>query len=371
MKDYYIERIMITQWNEFMNKCIRTMSEYLNDKNIQYYKLHQKILYFNTYVIGLCSMSEIVIFPKEQCIKEHQKILYDDFVYNWHITDEQFNKLIQIYKHYIYKYKSIIKKQIRGYNTKKVNIAKEEQRDRIILKIEKETYVLSKDEYERLKKMYNKDEKIDEYICMLLLRYQYYGQVKEGINLSAKTVYQFIKDNGYINKTLEAFAGALNSDLPNYCSLFYDIEKYFGSKGSFLQKEITCKYNFIISNPPYISSVIYNSSLRLLLYLKQCSDLMIIVIIPDWRSVDEYKDDQTFQISKKEVKHERQKKNYNGYNEIRNSEYFRYVICYGGFKFHNYFRNVDKNIDENILFVVLSTEGDNKNLELFKKYMDK
>ena len=51
------------------------------------------------------------------------------------------------------------------------------------------------------------------------------------------------------NIDFELFASTINSYYDKYCSLFYDIEKYFGSYGSFYH--IKLEKGFFIANPPY------------------------------------------------------------------------------------------------------------------------
>ena len=40
----------------------------------------------------------------------------------------------------------------------------------------------------------------------------------------------------------ELYGSAINALSDNYCSLFYDIEKYFGSKGNFFDIELFISY---------------------------------------------------------------------------------------------------------------------------------
>ena len=54
--------------------------------------------------------------------------------------------------------------------------------------------------------------------------------------------------------TFECFASAINSSLKNYCSIYYDLEQYFGSNGNFFNKTfIEGTHTF---NPPYQKNII-------------------------------------------------------------------------------------------------------------------
>ena len=223
----------------------------------------------------------------------------------------------------------------------------------VILQIDDDTYELNSEDYERLNKQN------DLLICILLKRYQYYGYVKEGICLSANNIYDFIKKYKYTNETLEVFAGALNSNLPNYCSLFYDIEKYFGI-GSFLTINISnFKYNILVSNPPYINSVMNASSEIILQLLKSTTNLLCIIVIPDWRSDKEYEQDIQVQLSSDEHIQDRQSTSYTNYTMVRQSPYFRHVLCIGDYKYHNYFKNTNKIIRDNTLIIILTNTIEN------------
>jgi len=210
-------------------------------------------------------------------------------LHNWQMTDDDFHKIIKIYVQINHECKRKMKEEVVKIDPDlKLQIKK--NNDELV--IDSKKFKLSKKHYDRLQKMFkgNKED-INIMICILLMRYKYYGIMKEGICLSADDVYKFIFENKLENITLEAFAGTLNSNLPNYCSLFYDIEQNFGSRGSFLNMQIDkCEYEIIISNPPYIINVMDDSARKLIEFLESCNGF-VIVVIPDWRSADEYQED--------------------------------------------------------------------------------
>ncbi len=80
---------------------------------------------------------------------------------------------------------------------------------------------------------------------------------------------------------IECFASAINSSSKYFCSLYYDIEKYFGSIGNFFNlKPIRGTYSF---NPPYQYDIISNGINKIIKHLDNSSDkLAFIITIPIW-----------------------------------------------------------------------------------------
>ena len=54
----------------------------------------------------------------------------------------------------------------------------------------------------------------------------------------------------------EGFASAFNHYCKYYCSMFYDIEKYFGSLGPY--QNITYIKGIFMLNPPYEKNLLHN-----------------------------------------------------------------------------------------------------------------
>jgi hypothetical protein len=207
----------------------------------------------------------------------------------------------------------------------------------------------------------------DFWIIILLLRYEFYQDELQGTCLSVNIVYDFIKSNNFEDTTLEAFAGSLNSNLKNYCSLFYDIERYFGSKGSFFkQKPELCIYKIVVANPPYVTGVLDSTANMLIEFMDKCNDITVILTIPDWRSKKEFDNDKNFNISINEKIHERTDELYKSYETVRRSKYFRTVITVGSYQFYDYFHDIKRGIRSNVLFVLLSTVEPEKNVFINK-----
>jgi hypothetical protein len=328
--------------------------------------MEQKIMYFNTYLLGICDTTSFIFFPKTDCIIQNKNILKNDILHNYNIIDEEFDKIISTIIKLNKKCKKDMKNEILNLKIKKLNLNVIFLKEHVEIKIHNEVFKVSLKDYTRLKKLFIKKDDLDWYIAILLTRYKYYGYVKEGISLSADNVYKFIKMNNYEDCTLEAFAGTFNSNLKNYCSLFYDIEKYFGSKGSFFKLKVDNTYKIIVYNPPYLTSVMDKASGILLDYLNTC-EILIIGIIPDWRSISEYENDKS-QYKINEIEQTRQNVPYYSYSKLRLSKYFKYVFSIGNYKYYNFYSENYKTIRDNTLIFVASSRKDNID-DKFKNYL--
>lgn len=117
---------------------------------------------------------------------------------------------------------------------------------------------------------------INSYIFILFNRYNciHSGGNQASILPSFKF---FIKK--YLNIKVELFGSALNTSCYTYGSVFYDVEKYFGSKGSFFNMDIVRGYYEL--NPPFVFSVIYNMFKKIYLSLEKTKEgLLFMIIIP-------------------------------------------------------------------------------------------
>lgn len=126
----------------------------------------------------------------------------------------------------------------------------------------------------------NTDENIDnllnKYIFCLLYRYSYLdsGNQQLSIHHHIKEIY---KECGV---DFELFGSAINTLSTYYCSLFYDIEKYFGSQGNFFDMNI--ESGIYWCNPPYDDTIMTNSAQQLVKLLDQKKNICLLVTIPIW-----------------------------------------------------------------------------------------
>jgi len=138
------------------------------------------------------------------------------------------------------------------------------------------------DIYEKLVKNYTGNIKyIDTIIWIIIFRYQLLGSNNHQLGILPEIINTMCKD---YDLKFECFASSINSTLPNYCSIYYDIENYFGSKGNFFNIElIEGTYSF---NPPYQNDIITLGIKRLFYLLdnafKNDKILTFIITIPIW-----------------------------------------------------------------------------------------
>ena len=378
IKLYNKENILQDFWNKYLNDCADLINKILKNyhkKTIDVKRLKQKIIHFNTYIIGKCGLTSFIFFPKNIDIKKNQNSFKYEINFDIPIDEHLFHQIIKVILINNKKYKRIVKNNYDNSILSDIIIDITKDNDKFLIIIKNNSYqnkkiILEKD-YNRLLKMFSLDETYANFwISLLLIRYQYYREFKESISLSVDVIYNFIKNKKYNNISLEAFAGSLNSNLSNYCSLFYDIEKYFGSRGSFLSMDIVkCEYEIISSNPPYIYEVMIDSSKKLLKYLNLCErNIAVFVTIPDWRSITE-KNNDLHQISYKEKQQKRITEPYESYSILRNSKFFRNTIIFGNYEYYNFFNGRKMKISINTLIVLLSSKPNNIYLDRFKNYV--
>ena len=83
------------------------------------------------------------------------------------------------------------------------------------------------------------------------------------------------------NTTLELFASPFNTYLSNYCSLFYDIEKYFNSAGNF--NDIDLSEGFYVANPPFDEDIMKIAVNKIINSLsKSNKPLTFLIVLPAW-----------------------------------------------------------------------------------------
>ena len=98
--------------------------------------------------------------------------------------------------------------------------------------------------YQNCKKKYNGPiNKFNEYLWIIIFRYQLLGSNNHQLGVLPCILEKMKID---FNLSYECFASTINSILPFYCSVFYDVEKYFGSKGEFFNLEPISKEPIVL-----------------------------------------------------------------------------------------------------------------------------
>ena len=137
-------------------------------------------------------------------------------------------------------------------------------------------------EYEKLKSFYHdKPEKMDELITIIIYRYQLLGSNNHQLGVKPDIMHKMKKD---YNLSYECFASSINCTFNHYCSVYYDVERFFGSFGSFFN--LTPISGTFGLNPPYQKEIIETSIIKALGHLedadKEGSVLTFIITIPIW-----------------------------------------------------------------------------------------
>lgn len=122
-------------------------------------------------------------------------------------------------------------------------------------------------------------KKFHEKIYILLLRYHYIssGSTQASIKPAFKKILREA-----LNIKIELFASGINSSFMTYCSVFYDIESFFGSIGSFFNTKILSGYYEI--NPPFeiniINKIFKKIADELIRAEKDKQNLLFFIVIP-------------------------------------------------------------------------------------------
>jgi hypothetical protein len=147
---------------------------------------------------------------------------------------------------------------------------------------------MHKNLYNRLLEKFNNNNKglnPDIYIFCLTYRYEYLSAGNQQLAINTK-IKEMFKKYGI---DFELFGSAINVVNNHYCSLNYDIEKYFGSKGDFFDIEI---YQGIYwCNPPYDETIMAEAAKKLIKIMQDNKNVAFLVTIPIW---DKYTQKQNF-----------------------------------------------------------------------------
>ncbi|RNA44570.1 phosphorylated CTD-interacting factor 1 [Brachionus plicatilis] len=158
--------------------------------------------------------------------------------------------------------------------------------DNVVVSYKEKQFELNYFHFNKLKDLFLLNEFFDEYLFVLLSRYQTFfrhnQQINEGYGMQAslpKNV--FTQLYRLFGVTHEAFASPFNCYFRNYCSAFADIDCLFGSSGSFFDYEpIEGSFE---ANPPFTEEVIERMSIHIENLLNNSArPLSFVVFIPEW-----------------------------------------------------------------------------------------
>jgi len=206
--------------------------------------------------------------------------------------------------------------------------------------------------YEKLASIYvGNMSDIDTYIWAILFRYQLLGSNNHQLAV-LPSIMNHMKTDYDLN--FECFASAINNTFNNYCSIYYDIERFFGSVGSFFN--IIPKEGTFGFNPPYQKDVIELGITRLFTFMESATGpLTFFITIPIW-------DNEGRNVMKTLYDNELEKQNidYGDFeiiSKIKMSPYFKHMRMIPKEKFtyidHNFELYKNKTI-QNTYVIILS-----------------
>jgi len=205
--------------------------------------------------------------------------------------------------------------------------------------------------------------KVDEYLWAIVFRYQLLGSNNHQLAVLPNIMETMTNDYGL---NFECFASAINSTYPRYCSIYYDIEKYFGSVGSFFN--ITPLKGTFGFNPPYQKDIIELGINKLFYFLdKTTYPLTFIITIPIWDTIGR---DYMKQTYNNEL--EKQNINYGDFqvvNKVRESKYFKGLRMIPKDKFtyidHNFELYKNKTIQNTYVIMLSNHEHQIDNINAY------
>ncbi|ULY68489.1 phosphorylated CTD interacting factor 1 WW domain protein [Chlorella virus XW01] len=205
--------------------------------------------------------------------------------------------------------------------------------------------------YYKLKNYYNGDPKLfDFYIWVILLRYNILGSNNHQLGVSPIIINNLKKDFNLIH---ELFASPINCTLNSYCSIYIDVEKYFGSVGNFFNYEL--KSGFYTFNPPYQIDIIEKGFNKLFEYLDKDEKYGFFITVPIWDNEGK----SNFNLNEKVI--------YNDFEimyKVKKSKYLKLKLEIPKEKFsyldHNNF-NVKNITIQNTYVFILANYDDNFN----------
>lgn len=128
---------------------------------------------------------------------------------------------------------------------------------------------------------------------LIMLRYLSFGLTSHHCSLPSN-IYKYCYDEFGIRG--EGFSSPLNSKLIEYsdthiCTLFGDVDKYVGSKGSFSTSTLI-KYQNVnwLVNPPYMEELMYMTYVKIMKAFEKITnpDFLVIMLIPQWKTNKTY-----------------------------------------------------------------------------------
>ncbi len=210
------------------------------------------------------------------------------------------------------------------------------------------------EQYDFMSLNYNgPEESKDIILWIILFRYQLLSSNNNQLAVLPK-IYKKMEDDFQLS--VECFASAINTSSKYYCSLYYDVEKYFGSIGNFFN--LTPTRGTFSFNPPYQYDIITNGINKIFTHLENTTDkLTFIITIPIWDNVGkEYMSTHMVENNNNIIKYN----DFDIMNKIRDSCYFKglRMISKDNFTYmdHNFYLFKNKTIQNTYVIIMSNYE---------------
>lgn len=222
--------------------------------------------------------------------------------------------------------------------------------------------LISTNIFDKMEKAYTgPTNKFDDFVWSIVFRYQLLGSNNHQLAVLPNVMGKMCSD---YNLNFECFASAINNTFPIFCSIYWDLEKYFGSVGSFFNiTPIKGTFGF---NPPYQKDIIEVGVHKIFNFLDLSTEpLTFIITIPIW-------DSHGRSIMKELFNNELEKQNidYGDFlimKEIKESKYFKKLRMVPKEKFtyidHHFELYKNKTIQNTYVVILSNNSMDFENLD--------
>ncbi len=260
-----IELINRWCWHQYNNKtCVDYVIPYVENNNYDYDRFIDDL----NYILNVHE-SDNAIKRDNKIIVELEKLISDYLAVEYfNYSQRQDIEMIVI--------KDIVDRKIRLVCSYKKNTYQVIIHSKVYIRLKMKLLMFGKNYNILIDKLDDLDNILDGYIFCLVFRYSYMdsGNQQLAIHHNIKDMYKKCGVN------FELFGSAINTLSTFYCSLFFDIEKYFGSLGNFFDLDID--RGIYWCNPPYDDTIMTNAAQKLVNILKSEKDVIFLVTIPIW-----------------------------------------------------------------------------------------
>uniref|UniRef100_A0A6C0CFG8 PCIF1 WW domain-containing protein n=1 Tax=viral metagenome TaxID=1070528 RepID=A0A6C0CFG8_9ZZZZ len=215
-------------------------------------------------------------------------------------------------------------------------------------------YSLSLKHYENIKMLYQGPlNKFHDYLLITFARYAACGATNNHCSAPPDVIV-------FCGAKTELFGSPVNAVTQQYCSPFEDIEKYFGSLGSFFNFRISAGIYFM--NPPYDEDLILSAMQKIIAVFKTTIPITVVMVIPMWDVSGQEKYRGRVHIVKE----------YEALELIEKSGFIRSktVLGYQSHLFFDYYTDCYKVIADTYLIVASNTDYQISALEISTKWLE-